>query len=66
MLQIHQFACLTDNYAYLLHDKASGQTALVDAPEATPIQAALERVRNTGTVLNWKDRRLDLYELKEL
>jgi len=28
--------------------------------------AALERVRNTGTVLNWKDRRLDLYELKEL
>ncbi len=28
--------------------------------------AALERIRNTGTVLNWKDRRLDLYEVREL
>lgn len=28
--------------------------------------ATLERTRNTGTVLNWKDRRLDLYEVKEL
>lgn len=28
--------------------------------------AALERTRNTGTVLNWKDRRLDLYDVKEL
>lgn len=27
--------------------------------------AALERTRNTGTVLNWKDRRLDLYEVIE-
>ncbi len=28
--------------------------------------ANLERTRNTGTVLNWKDRRLDLYGVKEL
>jgi predicted amidohydrolase len=27
--------------------------------------AALERARNTGTVLNWKDRRLDMYEVQE-
>ena len=27
--------------------------------------ATLERTRNTGTVLNWKDRRLDLYDVKE-
>jgi len=27
--------------------------------------AALERARNTGTVLNWKDRRLDMYEVIE-
>ena len=27
--------------------------------------AALERARNTGTVLNWKDRRLDMYEVLE-
>lgn len=33
--------CLTDNYAYLLHDAASGCTAVVDVPEAGPILAAL-------------------------
>ena len=33
--------CRTDNYAFLLHDSASGQTALVDAPEAAPIKAVL-------------------------
>jgi len=35
--------CLQDNYAYLLHDEATGTTALVDAPEAAPIQAELDR-----------------------
>ncbi|PYE82398.1 hydroxyacylglutathione hydrolase [Pseudoroseicyclus aestuarii] len=35
--------CRTDNYAFLLHDEASGATALVDAPEAAPIQAELDR-----------------------
>lgn len=34
--------CLADNYAYLLHDAASGATALIDAPEAAPIRAALQ------------------------
>jgi hydroxyacylglutathione hydrolase len=33
--------CRTDNYAFLLHEAASGHTALVDAPEAAPIEAAL-------------------------
>lgn len=33
--------CLTDNYAFLLHDPASGKTAVVDVPEAAPIRAAL-------------------------
>jgi predicted amidohydrolase/GNAT superfamily N-acetyltransferase len=28
--------------------------------------ADIERARNTGTVINWKDRRLDMYEVKEL
>ncbi|MDO5632850.1 MAG: hydroxyacylglutathione hydrolase [Paracoccus sp. (in: a-proteobacteria)] len=32
--------CLRDNYAYLLH--GNGETALIDAPEAGPIRAALE------------------------
>lgn len=34
--------CLADNYAFLLHDPASGATAVVDVPEADPIRAALD------------------------
>ena len=33
--------CLSDNYAYLVHNHDTGDTALVDAPEAAPIAAAL-------------------------
>jgi len=33
-LLIHQFACLSDNYGFLIHDTASGETACVDTPEA--------------------------------
>ena len=35
--------CLADNYAYLAHNSASGQTAIVDAPECEPIAAELGR-----------------------
>ncbi|MBM9595890.1 hydroxyacylglutathione hydrolase [Roseitranquillus sediminis] len=35
--------CRTDNYAFLLHDRESGRTALVDAPESPPIKAALDK-----------------------
>lgn len=35
--------CLKDNYAYLLHDEASGETTLIDVPEAAPIQGELAR-----------------------
>ena len=34
--------CRTDNYAYLVRDEATGQVALVDAPEEAPIREALE------------------------
>jgi hydroxyacylglutathione hydrolase len=34
-------ACLSDNYAYLLRDKASGEVACIDVPEAAPIKAEL-------------------------
>jgi hydroxyacylglutathione hydrolase len=40
-LELVTIPCLTDNYAYLLHDAASGQTAVVDVPDASPILAAL-------------------------
>ncbi len=33
-LQVHQFTCLSDNYGYLLHDPASGETACIDTPDA--------------------------------
>lgn len=41
-LQLVTIPCLADNYAYLVHDPDSAQTALVDAPEPGPILAALE------------------------
>lgn len=40
-LELVTIPCLSDNYAFLIHDAATGQTALVDAPEAAPIQRAL-------------------------
>lgn len=33
-LQVHQFACLSDNYGFLVHDPVSGETACVDTPDA--------------------------------
>lgn len=40
-LEIVVVPCLSDNYAYLLRDGATGKVGLVDAPEAPPIRAAL-------------------------
>lgn len=34
MLEVHQFPCLSDNYGFLLHDAASGETACIDTPDA--------------------------------
>lgn len=34
MLEIHQFGCLSDNYGFLLHDPASGETAAIDTPDS--------------------------------
>ncbi len=33
--------CLKDNYAFLINDSASGETAVIDVPEAEPILKAL-------------------------
>lgn len=41
-LLVHQFACLDDNYGYLIHDPDSGVTATIDTPEVDPINAALQ------------------------
>lgn len=42
MAEIVTIPCLRDNYAFLLHDPANGATAVIDVPEAAPIQAALD------------------------
>lgn len=40
-LNIVTVPCLSDNYAFLIHSEETGETALVDAPEAGPIQKVL-------------------------
>lgn len=40
-VEILTIACLKDNYAFLVHNPQTAQTLLVDAPEAAPIEAAL-------------------------
>lgn len=42
-VEIRIIPCLSDNYAVLLHDPATEATAVIDAPEATPILEALDR-----------------------
>lgn len=41
-LELLTVPCLSDNYAFLLHDAGTGRTALVDAPEAAAIRRALD------------------------
>jgi hydroxyacylglutathione hydrolase len=41
-LDIHQFACLSDNYGVLVHDADRGLTASIDAPSAESVRAALK------------------------
>lgn len=40
MIEVHQFACLSDNYGYLVHDRASGETVCIDTPDAEACLAA--------------------------
>lgn len=41
-MPIEIIRCLQDNYAYLVHDETTGETVLIDVPEAAPILAALD------------------------
>ncbi|EOY04814.1 PREDICTED: probable hydroxyacylglutathione hydrolase 2, chloroplastic [Theobroma cacao] len=52
-LQIELVPCLSDNYAYLLHDVDTGTVGVVDPSEAVPIVDALSRKnRNLNYILN--------------
>ena len=41
-LEIALFPCLSDNYGLLIHDRKSGETAAIDTPEVTKIEAACQ------------------------
>jgi hydroxyacylglutathione hydrolase len=41
--ETYLFNCLKDNFGVLLHDPATGATASIDAPEAAPVEAALQK-----------------------
>ncbi|PSL17684.1 hydroxyacylglutathione hydrolase [Shimia abyssi] len=50
--QLVTIPCLSDNYAFLLHNTVTGETTLIDAPEAAPINATLaEREWSLTTVM---------------
>lgn len=40
-LELVTVPCLSDNYAFLIHDDVTRRTALIDAPEAEPIMEVL-------------------------
>jgi hydroxyacylglutathione hydrolase len=42
-MKIVTVPCLTDNYAFIAHDEATGATAVIDVPEAAPILNALRQ-----------------------
>jgi hydroxyacylglutathione hydrolase len=42
-MDIETFICRADNYGVLIRDPATGSVAAIDAPEAAPIEAALQR-----------------------
>eukprot|EP00560_Eucampia_antarctica_P000515 CAMPEP_0197834578 /NCGR_PEP_ID=MMETSP1437-20131217/22926_1 /TAXON_ID=49252 ORGANISM="Eucampia antarctica, Strain CCMP1452" /NCGR_SAMPLE_ID=MMETSP1437 /ASSEMBLY_ACC=CAM_ASM_001096 /LENGTH=272 /DNA_ID=CAMNT_0043439381 /DNA_START=270 /DNA_END=1088 /DNA_ORIENTATION=- len=69
MVEVVQVPCLEDNYGYLIHDKATGATAVVDTPEAGPYKRELaQRGWKLSHILNthhhWDHTGANL-ELKE-
>nr|WP_319949382.1 hydroxyacylglutathione hydrolase [uncultured Shimia sp.] len=48
-LEIATIPCLSDNYAFLIHDKLSGDTAIIDVPDAAPVHDTLEKLGWTLT-----------------
>lgn len=49
-ITVHQFACLTDNYGFLVRDNASGLVACIDTPDA---DAVLDELARLGWSLNY-------------
>jgi len=51
VIEIEQFNCRSDNFGVLVHDPATGLTALIDAPEESSILAAIERTGWTPSLI---------------
>jgi hydroxyacylglutathione hydrolase len=49
-LTVRQFACLSDNYGFLIRDEASGKTACIDTPDAGAI---LRELKSAGWGLDF-------------
>ena len=43
-LTVRQFACLSDNYGFLIRDEATGLAACIDTPDANAILAQLDKL----------------------
>jgi hydroxyacylglutathione hydrolase len=43
-LIVHQFRCLSDNYGYLVRDRATSRVAAIDTPDAAAYVAELDRL----------------------
>jgi hydroxyacylglutathione hydrolase len=43
-ITVHQFACLKDNYGFLVRDDASGLVACIDTPDADAVLDELDRL----------------------
>src|SRR3954451_23477350 len=67
--QTRLFMCLKDNFGVLVHDPASGATAAIDAPEAAPVEAALQatgwRLSDILVTHHHRDHTQGIEELKE-
>ena len=43
-LEVHQFACLSDNYGFLIRDEATGKTACIDTPDSAAVLRELDEL----------------------
>ncbi len=50
-MRVIPIPCLSDNYAYLLVDEATGEGAVVDASEAAPVRRIIEREKVRVTAI---------------
>jgi len=67
--ETHLFECLKDNFGVLVHDPSTGATASIDAPEAEPVEIALQstgwRLTDILVTHHHADHTAGILELKQ-